>query len=150
MDKFPTVIVDVDGTLVDVTGVRHYVMDDPRKKDFKHFHAGAALCPPIQSTLDILNAIDPDTMILVVTSRKSEWRYQTIHWLRKWEVPYDALYMRDQDDNRKDADVKRDIHTVIVANGYSPILAIDDNPSIVALWKELGIPTVVVPGWVES
>lgn len=36
-------IVDMDGTLADVTSVRHHVLNRP--KDFTAFHAGALNCP---------------------------------------------------------------------------------------------------------
>lgn len=47
--KHPAVIFDMDGTLVDVSSVRHFVMDKP--KDFDAFHAGTAGCPPNMSAL---------------------------------------------------------------------------------------------------
>jgi len=145
----PAVIVDVDGTLVDVSGVRHYVQDNPRKKDFHHFHAGAELCPPIQTTLDLLKALRGTVNVLVVTSRKQQWEFQTRRWLRKHNIQYDHLYMRGNDDGRPDAHVKGDIYDTI-RREYKVILAIDDNPSIVELWALHGIPTVVVPGWVSD
>lgn len=148
----PAVIVDMDGTLVDVSGVRHYVMDNPRKKDFNHFHVGAALCPPIGSTLRwVASQRALGHAVLVVTSRKQQWEYQTRMWLRKWEVDIDGLFMRADDDDRPDAAVKRDILARIRdRSGHRVIAAIDDNPNVIALWEAEGIPVTVVPGWVNS
>ncbi len=47
----PAVIVDVDGTLCDVSGIRHYVAADPRNRNFDLFHRASALCPAIPGTL---------------------------------------------------------------------------------------------------
>lgn len=56
--------------------------------------------------------------------------------------------MRGDDDVRPDVEVKRRIHEILLRDhDYRIVEAIDDNPSIVALWRELGIPTTVVPGW---
>jgi phosphoglycolate phosphatase-like HAD superfamily hydrolase len=145
--KPPTVIVDVDGTLVDVTSVRHYVLSNP--KDFDHFHAGAELCPPIESTFELLAGLRENVSIQVVTARKQRWEHTTRRWLRKWGVEYDRLYMRGDDDGRPDVEVKRDI-LARIRRDHRVTLAIDDNPRVIALWQAEGIPTVVVPGWVAG
>ena len=43
------VIVDIDGTLVDVSSVRHHVAG-PGKRNFDAFHRESADCPPIAMT----------------------------------------------------------------------------------------------------
>lgn len=149
MTGIPTVIVDVDGTLVDVSGVRHYVLDDPRRKDFDSFHRGSALAPPHAEVVRVVQALDQIGLrILVLTSRKERWRSLTRNWLRKWDVPAHALGMRAEADDRRDDDVKRDLYIRARRLGLDPVLAIDDNPIVVDLWRSLDIPTVVVPGWV--
>ena len=141
-------IVDVDGTLADVAGLRHYVLDDPRRKDFTSFHAAASYVRPIELVASTVQALDAiGFTIVVLTSRKEQWRYRTRTWLTKWAIPFHALGMRAELDERRDDEVKRDLHRTMVADGYTPVLAIDDNPIVVALWQELQIPTVVVPGW---
>jgi len=49
-------------------------------------------------------------------------------------------------DHRKDYLVKSDILRQIRAR-FEPIHAWDDNPAIIRLWNEQGIPCTVVPGW---
>ena len=43
-------------------------------------------------------------------------------------------------------DVKRDILSTIRCH-YDVVMAVDDNPSVIALWEAEGIETIVVPGW---
>ena len=50
----------------------------------------------------------------------------------------------------KRAVTKCDILKHIEARGFDVRLAVDDNPSVIQLWEEHGIQTVVVPGWVDS
>lgn len=145
----PAVIVDVDGTLADVSGIRHYVLDDPRNKDFHAFHAAASYVPPMTGVPELVRALHAQGYaILIVTSRKEMWRYRLKVWLRKWEVPFDAIGMRADHDGRRDDDVKRDLFIRARRMGFDPVLALDDNPAVIALWRQLCIPTVVVPGWV--
>ncbi|ARJ06499.1 hypothetical protein GCM10010988_17610 [Cnuibacter physcomitrellae] len=144
----PAVILDVDGTLADVAGIRHYVRDDPRRRNFDVFHAAASFVHPVADVVAVAQALDRAGLsIVVLTSRKERWRYRTRVWLDKWGVPYVALGMRADADDRRDDDVKRDLHARMRDLGYDPVLAIDDNPTVVSLWRSLGIPTVRVPGW---
>lgn len=145
----PAVIVDVDGTLADVSGIRHYVLDDPRKKNFQQFHGAASFVSPMPLVVETVQALhETGLACLVLTSRQEMWRYRLRVWLRKWEVPVDALGMRADADTRRDDDVKRDLYIRARRLGYDPVLAIDDNPIVVQLWRSLDIPTVVVPGWI--
>lgn len=151
MTGAPTVIVDVDGTLADVSGIRHYVLDDPRRKNFEKFHAAASYVRPMPLVAETVRALKAAGLtIVVLTSRKEKWRHRTRAWLGKWDVPFDALGMRSNADDRHDDAVKRDLHDHMLTMGYTPVLAIDDNPVVVALWRSLHIPTVVVPGWDSS
>jgi hypothetical protein len=56
------------------------------------------------------------------------------------------LIMRGDKDQRKDYEVKKDMLATI-RQAYNPIHAWDDNPSIITLWNEEGIPCTVVDGW---
>jgi len=142
------VIVDVDGTLCDVSGIRHYVLANPARPNFDRFHSASALCPPIASTLDWVGAQRAaGRAVIVVTSRKRRWEHLTRQWLRKWEIEYDWLLMRADADQRKDRAVKASILTRIRAKGYEVVAAIDDNPAIIELWRREGIEVTVVPGW---
>ena len=141
-------IFDVDGTLADVSGVRHYVTADPKKKNFQKFHGAASYVRPNDAVVQLAQDLDrKGIVIVVVTSRMEMWRYRTSTWLQKWNVPFDYLLMRRDHDERKDVEVKREILTAI-REKYRVILAVDDNPAVIALWTAENIPTVVVPGWV--
>lgn len=145
----PAVIFDMDGTLVDVSGIRHYVLDDPRKKDFQSFHAAASFVRPMPMVVETVQALhNAGFASLVLTSRKEQWRYRARTWLKKWNVPVDALGMRGNRDERRDDDVKRDLFIQARRLGFDPVLAMDDNPIVIRLWRSLDIPTVVVPGWI--
>lgn len=148
----PAVIFDVDGTLVDVSGVRHYVTDEPRRRNFEKFHAAASYCPPIESTRVLAGLLHAaGARVFIVTARTERWRYRTSVWLRKWGIEHEALLMRPDSDGRPDVAVKRDILAAIrVRYGAEPVLAVDDNPAVIALWTEERVPTIVVPGWDED
>lgn len=148
----PAVIVDVDGTLCDVTTIRHHVVlthpDNRGYKDFNAFHHASVWCPPIAATVaEVKTHRDAGRAILIVTARKERWRPHTTGWL-EGIVEFDELHMRADDDDRPDAAVKADILQRIRARGWDVVHAIDDNPSIIKLWRMEGIPVTEVPGWI--
>ena len=149
------VIFDMDGTLADVSSIRYHLtkFDETKRtvvKHFHRFHAASVSVPPHQH---VVNAAQTAKMlghdVLIVTARKHMWRHHTAWWLAMHNVPSDMLMMRGNDDNRKDYEVKKDMLDTI-RKAYSVIHAWDDNPSIIKLWTEEGIPTTVVPGWEDK
>jgi hypothetical protein len=140
------VIADVDGTLANVSAIRHHVASKP--KNFDAFHSESANVPPNQQALDyVARHHEAGFVVLVVTARLQKWSGLTRTWLeRHMPVPFDGPFHRPDGDFRPDVQVKRDIHRYL-ARTYDIRGCIDDNPNVVALWEELGIPTEIVPGW---
>ena len=150
--KRPAVIFDMDGTLADVSSIRHHIkkFDATKRRIVKHFnrfHAESVSVPPHQH---VVSAAQMSKMlgnsVLVVTARKHMWRHHTAWWLAMHQVPSDMLIMRGNDDNRPDYEVKRDMLETI-RQAYDVIHAWDDSPHVIKLWKEEGIPYTQVPGW---
>lgn len=145
MMRRTAVIFDMDGTLVNVSSIRHFVKSTPR--DFVEFHSQSINCPPHDDVVDAAHkAVEDGHEVIVVTARGEMWRSLTSVWLALHNVPSDALLMRSGKDNRSDVEVKRDI-LAMIRQTRDVVHAFDDNPNVIALWVENGIPTTVVPGW---
>lgn len=146
MTKQKAVIFDMDGSLVDVNTIRHHVLDR-RRRNYKAFHYLSTFCPPFDWVRDLAQKYhDEGVVVLVVTARKNEWRAVSSAWLEQNTVPYRELHMRKQNDDRKDKVIKSEILDLLLLK-YEIIHAVDDNPNVIELWTERGIPTTVVPGW---
>jgi predicted secreted acid phosphatase len=149
----PAVIVDMDGTLVDVSSIRHYVQEallpdgSYQKRNFDDFHKASLFCPAIWKTVDtVMYYWESRIDILIVTARGRQYDQTTRDWLHKYAIPHTALFMRDVGDFRPDVEVKRDILAEIEKT-WQVMHAIDDNPHVIELWQENKIPVTVVPGW---
>jgi phosphoglycolate phosphatase-like HAD superfamily hydrolase len=146
------IIFDMDGTLADVSSIRHHLTkyDETKRTVVKHFHRFHAESVSVPPHDHVVNAAQMAHMlghaVLIVTARKHMWRNHTAWWLALHDVPSDMLMMRGNEDNRKDYEVKKDMLDTL-RNAYDIIHAWDDNPSIIKLWQENNIPTTVVPGW---
>lgn len=143
-------IFDMDGTLVDVSSIRHLVAGGPEngyRKNFDAFHHEAVNCPPHRWVLDAARAEHAaGRAVLIVTARMAKHRNSTAFWLAMHEVPSEAMWMRANGDHRPDYVVKAEILAKI-RRRWRPTRAWDDNPAILRLWAEHGIATTVVPGW---
>ncbi len=87
--------------------------------------------------------------MLIVTGRDA-WAHKLTHqWLLEHlPLPPNGIYMRRDGDCRSNIDVKREIHSRL-APKYDIRAAIDDDPEIVGLWQEIGIPVTLVLDWAK-
>lgn len=143
------IIVDLDGTLVDVRSIRHYVRS--KYKNFDMFHRSSLFCPPNPEVLDmVVDAHEAGFPIVIVSARQERYREVSEVWLNKHlPVPFSNMYLRPQEDNRPDFLVKHDILKKI-REDYNIAVAIDDNPNVRDNWTQNGIRTVVVAGFEEG
>lgn len=146
------VIVDMDGTLANVSTIRHLVDGINSKKDFNAFHAASEFVPANKQAIDFCRRHHKDGVaIVIVTARMEEWRPHTKRFIdreltERHGVPIADQFHRADRDYRKDYEVKKEI-LAKVREKYDVIGAIDDNPNVITLWEEEGIPTELVPGW---
>jgi hypothetical protein len=129
----PAVIVDVDGTVADMKGIRgpfewdKVMFDNPR--------------------LEIMDMIyglkQRRSKIIFLSGRDGVCEEDTRNWLKKWVGHFDEFFIRTAGDQRKDTVIKEEIFWEKVAPFYNVHTAIDDRPCVVRLWLELGIKNVV-------
>ena len=144
------VIFDMDGTLANVSSIRHHLkrFDNGKDyKDFEAFHRESVNVPSNANVVDhAIRSYLLGNAIIIVTARRQMWARHTAMWLAMHSVPSDAMFMRGNKDHRADTLVKKDILDAIRCT-WNVIHAVDDNPSVIALWESEGIPTTVVDGW---
>ncbi|WP_229053377.1 hypothetical protein [Aeromicrobium sp. Leaf350] len=132
------VIIDLDGTLVDTSGVEHLL--EGEDKDFRAFQEAAVGCPPNPALVEVAREqAAAGRAVLIVSSREFIWLDHTLDWLVEHEVPHDAVYLRIVGDFRPDVEVKREILTTIGNDGYRVLEAWDDQERVSAMWREEGI-----------
>lgn len=146
------VLVDMDGTLANVSSIRHLVDGIKTKKDFNAFHQASEFVPANKQAIDFcVRHHKAGNAVLILTARMRMWEGATERFLIRELVPYAPyvapIWMRADGDYRKDREVKSEIYDQIIQT-YNVVAACDDNPAIVELWDERGVPEIdVVPGW---
>jgi uncharacterized HAD superfamily protein len=134
------VMVDIDGTIADNEHrVHHY-----HNKDWLTFFAEAIHDTPIMPVIRIIQALARDHAIVICTARPEHLREDTEEWLVKYNIPFDALYMRPDKDFRPDNLVKPELVEVMKADGYHPFVAFEDRKRVAEALRAIGIPVMHV------
>ncbi len=121
------VLCDLDGTLA------LFGDANPYDRDFSKDTVN-------QAVRDLLKSYANKAIIIVLSGRKKKFADQTRLWLKANEVPFDALYMRPDDDNRKDVIVKEGLYNEHIKGYYNVLMVIDDRLQVCRLWHRLGLP----------
>lgn len=132
-DKKRAIIVDIDGTLA----------LNESNRGWKEYSKVINDTPDPLVSL-ILDSIDDSTGgyyldILLVTARKEDSREVTENWLKTNMIPYKRMYMRDNDDERSDWEVKCDIYNNDIEKEYCVLGVFDDRPKVCDMWRSLGL-----------
>ena len=157
------IIFDIDGTLLDISHRLHLIKKTP--PDWEEFRN------PLQKRWDeprlpiikvaVALQIAGNQVILCSGRRESE-REDTLkslsrffksdvdkilHGISRIQMP--MLCMRKDKDYRPDTKVKADMLETLRNQGFNPVMAFDDRPSVIRMWKEHGLTVADVGNGVE-
>jgi hypothetical protein len=128
------IICDLDGTLAILNGRSPFDASQCEKD---------LLNEPIAEILHTY--ADKGYKILLLSGRMDEHREQTLSWLKKFNIIFDILLMRQTGDMRKDAIVKKEIVDESIWNKYYIRFVLDDRNQVVDMWRqELGVACLQV------
>jgi len=124
------IICDLDGTLSFLNGRSSF---DASKSDEDILNIPVANVLKNYTTLGY--------KILLVTGRYERYRRPTLKFLEKHGIHYDALWMRANNDFRKDAVVKTELFVSEIQSNYFVEFVLDDRNQVVDMWrKDIGLP----------
>jgi hypothetical protein len=136
----PCVIVDIDGVLADGAHRQHLV----RAKRWREFFDAAHGDAPIAETAVLLRLLDADLVVVLLTGRPVRTRDATVTWLAEHGYRWDLLVMKDDGDLRRATVAKREAVAALRDAGFTPVLALDDEPSNVDMYRLEGIPCLYI------
>jgi hypothetical protein len=132
--KNKAIIVDLDGTLADITHRRKFV--EGKQKDWKNFNHNIIRDELNHWCAEIIRRMIPDHHVLLVSGRTDDLKQETIEWLKKHAVPFTDLFMRAGKDYRDDTVVKKEIYEKKIKLFYNVLFVIDDRAKVVKMWRE--------------
>lgn len=136
----PAVVVDLDGTVADAAGRQHFL--DRTPKDWAGFFADVGRDPVLAHVARLLDCLDPDLLVVLLTGRPARTTEQTVEWLARAGVGWDLLVLRTDRDFRPAPETKREAVRALTAVGFDLRLALDDDRRNVAMFESEGIPCV--------
>ncbi len=119
------IICDLDGTLALLDGRHPY---DPETV------ANDRLNEPVAF---ILKRVDKPTFL--VSGRYEKYRLETVGWLKKHGIKYQALFMRANEDAGADTDLKKYYYERFFKGKYEIVFVLDDRNKVVKMWRDLGL-----------
>jgi len=136
----PAVIFDIDGVLADAAVRQHYL----DWGDWKSFFAACGDDPVIDEIDRLLELLDKDLAIVLVTGRPQWVRPHTLGWLERYRVRWGALVMREYGDYSGVDRFKRETLRELVVAGFDVRLALDDDPKNHAMYVSEGVPCIYI------
>jgi uncharacterized HAD superfamily protein len=131
-----TVVVDIDGTLADISHRRRHI--EGRRKKWGKFFKEMDRDLPIPEVAAKVRALSQNHTIILVTGRPDDYREVTEQWLKQHKIPYQQLYMRKAGDFRPDDIVKQEILDRHLNKGEIK-LVIEDRPRVIRMWRRNGL-----------
>ena len=121
-------IFDVDGTVAEMNG----------RSPFEWDKVDTDL--PKQDVINVLTALSKTGVTMIAASgRDGSCKELTEEWFHKYNVQYDAFFIRPAGDNRKDYIIKEEIYRNHVEGKYNVLGVFDDRDQVVSLWRHLGL-----------
>lgn len=130
------IIIDLDGTLANITNRQHHLQ---AKKDWKSFFEGIPNDQINSWCQTIIEKFRNDHKILIVTGRPQDYETTTIAWLNSFGVKYDEIFFRKSGDHRSDDIVKKEIYDAKILPLYNVLFVVDDRKRVVDMWRKQGL-----------
>lgn len=130
------VICDLDGTLCNIDHRLHFMKGE--KKNWPGFFGAMSEDKLNLWCASILENLYEYSIILC-SGRPDNYREVTENWLGEHFVSYEHLFMRQNNDSRRDDIVKEVILDFEILTRFKPYFSIDDRNQVVQMWRKRGI-----------
>jgi phosphoglycolate phosphatase-like HAD superfamily hydrolase len=140
VDGGRAVVVDIDGVLSDAASRQHY-LEAPRR-DWDAFFQACGEDPVIEEVKVLLDLIDVDLRIVLLTARPERVHHLTEAWLRRYRIRWDLLLMRPYGDYDVARDFKQASVHELREHGFDLQLAIEDDRRNVEMFRKAAVPCI--------
>lgn len=142
VDVGETVVFDLDGVLSDATRRQHY-LEWPRR-DWETFFEECGEDELIAEVARVLECLDPELRVVLLTARPIRVQHQTLRWLERYGLRWDLLVMRDWGDYMAAPSFKRLTVRQLRDYGFDLRLAFEDDQRNVDMFHDEGVPCVYI------
>jgi len=133
----PAAVIDLDGVLSDAASRQHY-LESPRR-DWRSFFDACGEDAVIEEVRVLLDLLDRDLRIVLLTARPERVHPLTEAWLRRYKIRWDLLVMRPFGDYDLSREFKQASVSDLRRYGFDLRLAIEDDRRNVAMFRAEGV-----------
>lgn len=139
------IIVDIDGTIADLSHRLHFIKTEGKKKDWKSFLSNCEHDEPKEDVIRLIQSVkngyhNHSVNVVLCSGRGDEYRDKTQNWLQMHFNRYNHLFMRERADYREDYIIKEIILDFEIMTRYNNIIvAFDDRDQVVKMWRSRDI-----------
>lgn len=137
-----SIVFDMDGVLSDASRRQHYL--ERPFADWESFFEACGDDELIDEVARLLEVLDDDLRIVLLTARPIRVQPQTLGWLKRYGLRWDVLIMRDYGDYMASREFKRLTVDELRAYGFDLRLAFEDDARNVRMFHEEDIPCVYI------
>lgn len=136
------VVFDIDGVLSDAAGRQHFL--ESGRRNWDAFFDACGEDPLIEEVACLLSLLDPQLQIVLLTGRPLKAQPQTLGWLRRYDLRWDLLIMRDFGDYSAARSFKQGTVTELRNYGFDLRLAFEDDRRNLEMFRAEGVPCVYI------
>lgn len=136
------VVFDLDGVLSDAASRQHF-LERPRR-DWDAFFEACGDDPLIEEIARLLDLLDDQLAVVLLTARPARVQPQTLAWLHRYGLRWDLLVMRDFGDYGAAREFKRRSVRELKEAGFELVLSFEDDRRNVAMFRDEGVPSVYI------
>jgi hypothetical protein len=138
----PAIVFDMDGVLSDAAGRQHFI--EYPFPDWESFFEACGDDALIAEVARLLEVISADHRIVMLTARPMRVQPQTLAWLDRYDLRWDALIMREYGDYMAARVFKQRTVAELRARGFDLRLAFEDDPRNVAMFHGQNVPCIYI------
>jgi phosphoglycolate phosphatase-like HAD superfamily hydrolase len=142
VDPGPAVVFDLDGVLSDAASRQHFI--EQGRRNWNAFFEACGDDPLIDDVARLLELLDHDLGIILLTGRPVRVQPQTLAWLQRYDLRWDLLIMRDYGDYAAAREFKQDTVHDLRAHGFDLQLAFEDDRRNLEMFRAEGVPCVYI------
>ena len=136
------VVVDIDGVLSDAASRQHYL--EAPSRNWRAFFDACGEDPVIEEVKVLLDLLDRDLRVVLLTARPERVHHLTEAWLGHYEIRWDLLIMREYGDYGASREFKRRSVGELRSYGFDLRLAFEDDRRNVDMFHDEGVPCVYI------
>ena len=138
------ILIDLDGTVCDSEHM-HLHPEEIARNEWNWFEQLIRHGKVFPFAKIIVQSLSQYYFPIFVTARESSRREPTECWIEdNLELEEYQVYMRPIGTSVPTAEYKAYVYETFIKDNYEIVVALDDNPTCIALWNSLNIPTLQV------